>query len=325
MASNAMQVLYSTIDMVIVGEYVGTFGLSAVSQASQIVNFATMVCLGFSNGGQVLVSQALGARKRKEVNEIIGTLFGFVLALSVVLTSILLIARAPILYLMNIPDESYGMTMEYLVICSAGLIFTAGYNMVSAVLRGMGDSKRPFLFIGIASVINLVLDLLFTGLFGWGVAGAAFATIIGQAVSFLFSIWYLYKKRTAFGFDFKKESFKPNRRYVGMIAGLGGLYYVMDYTNGVWSNNGFGDRGWLAIALVIFATWKPHIGIFGSYLFGGLYVLYNYIPVSMQMIPLLQMLPYVVTILVLVVVSIRKKRENQPPASLGLPYFREER
>lgn len=111
----------------------------------------------------------------------------------------------------------------------------------------------------------------------------------------------------------------------GMIAGLGGLYYVMDYTNGVWSNNGFGDRGWLAIALVIFATWKPNIGILGSYLFGGLYVLYNYIPVSMQMIPLLQMLPYIVTILVLVVASIRKKRENQPPQSLGLPYFREER
>ncbi len=111
----------------------------------------------------------------------------------------------------------------------------------------------------------------------------------------------------------------------GMIAGLGGLYYVMDYTNGVWSNNGFGDRGWLAIALVIFATWKPHIGIFGSYLFGGLFVLYNYIPVPMQMIPLLQMLPYVVTIVVLIVTSIRQKRENHPPASLGLPYFREDR
>ncbi len=111
----------------------------------------------------------------------------------------------------------------------------------------------------------------------------------------------------------------------GMIAGLGGLYYVMDYTNGVWSNNGFGDRGWLAIALVIFAMWKPSVGIFGAYLFGGLFVLYNYIPVSMQMQPLLQMLPYVVTILVLIIVSIRKKRENQPPQSLGLPYFREER
>ena len=111
----------------------------------------------------------------------------------------------------------------------------------------------------------------------------------------------------------------------GMIAGLGGLYYVMDYTNGVWSNNGFGDRGWLAIALVIFATWKPAVGIFGSYLFGGLFVLYNYIPVSMQMQPLLQMLPYVVTILVLIFVSVRNKKENQPPQSLGLPYFREER
>ncbi|MBE6584993.1 MAG: MATE family efflux transporter [Ruminococcaceae bacterium] len=221
MASNAMQVLYSTIDMIIVGAYVGTFGLSAVSQASQIVNFATMVCLGFSNGGQVLISQALGAKKRKETNDIIGTLFSFVIALSLALTAILLLFRTPILWAMKIPSESYAMTMEYLVICSAGLIFTAGYNMVSAVLRGMGDAKRPFLFIGIASAVNLVLDLLFTGLLGWGVMGAALATIIGQAVSFLFSLYYLYKKREAFGFDFQKESFKPNRRYVGMIAGLG--------------------------------------------------------------------------------------------------------
>ncbi|MBQ3013208.1 MAG: ABC transporter permease [Clostridia bacterium] len=111
----------------------------------------------------------------------------------------------------------------------------------------------------------------------------------------------------------------------GMIAGLGGLYYVMDYTNGVWSNNGFGDRGWLAIALVIFATWKPSVGIVGSYLFGALYVLYNYISVSMPMMPIIQMLPYVVTIIVLIITSMRNKKENQPPASLGLSYFREER
>lgn len=111
----------------------------------------------------------------------------------------------------------------------------------------------------------------------------------------------------------------------GMIAGLGGLYYVMDYTNGVWSNNGFGDRGWLAIALVIFATWKPVMGIVGSYLFGALYVLYNYISVSMPMMPIIQMLPYVVTIIVLVITSMKNQKENQPPASLGLSYFREER
>ncbi len=111
----------------------------------------------------------------------------------------------------------------------------------------------------------------------------------------------------------------------GMIAGLGGLYYIMDYSNGIWSNNGFGDRGWLAIAIVIFATWKPTMAIFGSYLFGALYILFNYINVPMQYLPIIQMLPYVVTILVLILVSIRKKRENQPPQSLGLSYFREER
>lgn len=111
-----------------------------------------------------------------------------------------------------------------------------------------------------------------------------------------------------------------------VIAGLGGLYYVMDYANGVWSNDAFGDRGWLAIALVIFAVWKPHVSILGSVLFGGLFIVYNYIPnlaVSTQEI--FKMLPYIVTIFVLVIVSMRKKRENQPPAHLGLSYFREER
>ena len=221
MASNALQVLYSTIDMVIVGEYVGTPGLSAVSQSSQIMNFATMVSLGFSNAGQVLISQALGAGKKKEMNGIIGTLFGLIMILAVILTAIILIGRNWILDVMNMPTESRDFAMDYLVICGAGLIFTAGYNMVAAVLRGMGDSKRPFLFIGIASLINLVLDILFTGILKWKVAGAAWATIIGQAVSFLFSLFYLYRKRESFGFDFKKEHFKIDRHYTGMILKLG--------------------------------------------------------------------------------------------------------
>lgn len=112
----------------------------------------------------------------------------------------------------------------------------------------------------------------------------------------------------------------------GMIAGLGGLYYVMDYQMGTWANDGaLGARGWLAIALVIFALWKPNVCIFGSILFGGLYILYNYVGVARNIEPLFNMLPYAVTILVLIFTSVRKKREHQPPASLGLPYFREER
>jgi len=221
MASNALQVLYSTIDMIIVGHYVGTPGLSAVSQSSLILNFVTMICLGFSNAGQVLISQAIGAKKRKEMNNIIGTLFSLIMIMSLVLSGIILVSRIWIMDVMNIPDESYEMALDYLIICGAGLIFTAGYNMVSAVLRGMGDSKRPFLFIAIASAVNLVLDLLFTGILGWGVAGAAWATIIGQAVSFLFSLFYLYRNKEAFGFDFKKDSFIINGHYTKMIFSLG--------------------------------------------------------------------------------------------------------
>ncbi|MBQ9517111.1 MAG: ABC transporter permease [Eubacterium sp.] len=111
-----------------------------------------------------------------------------------------------------------------------------------------------------------------------------------------------------------------------VIAGFGGLYYVMDYANGVWSNDGFGDRGWLAIALVIFAIWRPNLGIFASILFGGLYIVYLFVPgTTLRQLELFKMLPYIVTIIVLVAVSARKKKENQPPAALGLSYFREDR
>lgn len=112
----------------------------------------------------------------------------------------------------------------------------------------------------------------------------------------------------------------------GMVAGLGGLYFVMDYTAGAWTNNGFGDRGWLAIAIVIFALWKPKSAILSSFLFGGLYIICVYIPgLSSSAKEIIKMLPYVVTIIVLIIISARKKKEHQPPQSLGLTYFREER
>lgn len=123
------------------------------------------------------------------------------------------------------------------------------------------------------------------------------------------------------------SAYKYGATIIGsIIAGLGGLYYVMDYADGVWSNDGFGDRGWLAIALVIFAVWRPNLGILGSFLFGGLLIIHNYIPnLTLSAQELFKMAPYVVTIIVLIVISMRQKRENLPPASLGLSYFREER
>ena len=112
----------------------------------------------------------------------------------------------------------------------------------------------------------------------------------------------------------------------GAIAGLGGLYFVMEYSGGTWTNNGFGDRGWLAVALVIFARWRPLNAIWGSLLFGALYILYLYIPgLGRSTQEIFKMLPYVVTIIVLILISLRKKKEDQPPESLGLHYFREDR
>lgn len=112
----------------------------------------------------------------------------------------------------------------------------------------------------------------------------------------------------------------------GVIAGLGGLYFILDYTGGSWTNGGFGDRGWLAIALVIFALWRPNISILGSFVFGGLYIAYSYISgLSRSAVAIFNMLPYLVTIVVLILTSVRNKKENQPPASLGLAYFREDR
>ncbi len=165
-----------------------------------------------------------------------------------------------------------------------------------------------------------------------------FLTYVGIALAIYFS-WLISKTRI--GLNLRAVGESPSTadtagvnvtryKYVftilgGAISGIGGLYFVMEYLGGTWQNNGFGDRGWLAIALVIFALWKPARSIWGSFLFGGLYILFAYLPIGDASQEIFKMLPYVVTIVVLVITSLRKKREQQPPASLGLPYFREER
>lgn len=177
------------------------------------------------------------------------------------------------------------------------------------------------------------------GLFGKTFLSFGFLAYLAVAISLIAS-WYL--NRTRAGLNLRAVGENPATadaaginvtlyKYLatcigGAVAGLGGLYFVMDYTAGAWTNNGFGDRGWLAIAIVIFAIWKPKSAILSSFLFGGLYIICVYIPgLSSSAKELIKMLPYVVTIVVLVIISVRKKREHQPPAHLGLPYFREER
>ena len=181
----------------------------------------------------------------------------------------------------------------------------------------------------VLSEIPVIGELLFS--YGW-------MTYFCIALTFILS-WFLFKTRVGLNLRSIGESAATadaagvdvaRYKYVatiagGMLAGLGGLYFVMEYTGGTWVNNGFGDRGWLAVALVIFARWRPLNAIWGAFLFGGLYILYLYLPLTRAMQEIFKALPYVVTIVVLVITSLRKKREDQPPAGLGLPYFRESR
>ena len=220
--------------------------------------------------------------------------------------------------------------------------FGVGFgNFFGGSLVKLSGADMPFLALSATSNCFKktlpIADKL--GIFGDLVLGYSFLVYLAIAIALIASFTI---KKTRTGLHLRAVGENPStadsaginvNRYkylatcIGcMVAGLGGLYYVMDYASGIWANNAFGDRGWLAIALVIFVLWKPNVGILGAVLFGACYIVAFVIPdITSTQRELIKMLPYVVTIVVLIVISIRKKREHQPPASLGLPYFREER
>ena len=219
--ANALQAVYNLVDMVVVGQVIGGTGMSAVSIGGDILHLLTFFAMGFSAAGQVLISQYVGAKRMDSVRRLIGTMFTFLLGVSLAIAVICFVLRYPILNVLNTPPESYDYTMDYMVTCIVGLVFIYGYNIVSAILRGMGDSRRPFMFIAVAAVLNTVLDILFVGVFHMEVFGAALATVIGQAVSFIVSIVYLYRRKEEFGFDFRPESFKIDRQLIVPLMQLG--------------------------------------------------------------------------------------------------------
>ncbi len=221
MLSNALQVFYSMADMFVVGRYVGSHGLAAVSIASQATMFPTMIALGITTGGQVYVSQLIGAGKRDKLNAAIGTLFSMVLLTALLVTVLGICFSGHFLRLLATPKEAFQEAYSYLFICSAGMFFIFGYNMIAAVLRGMGDAKHPFWFIVIASLINVVLDLVFIAGLGMGTGGAGLATVLSQGISFVISVIFLFRRRADFGFDFKLRSWKMDRAIAGVLMQLG--------------------------------------------------------------------------------------------------------
>lgn len=219
--SNALQAVYNLVDMIVVGNFIGKAGLSAVSIGGDILHLLTFVAMGFSSAGQVIIARAVGAGRYEEVRKTIGTMFSFLLSVSLVIAAVCYGLRFSVLQWLNTPAASEKYTMDYMVTCVCGLIFIYGYNIVSAILRGMGDSKRPFVFIAVAAVLNTVLDILFVRYLGLAVFGAALATVIGQGVSFLAAVAYLYRHREAFGFDFRLASFRIRKDALLRLLSLG--------------------------------------------------------------------------------------------------------
>ncbi len=208
LGANVLQSVYSVVDMIIVGQFVGAIGLSGVSVGSQISALFTSAGIGLAMGGQVLLAQYKGAGDENAQKECIGTLLTFMFLLALGLTIPCLIFAKPLLGLLNTPTESMKDAFWYFIISSLGVVFIFGYNSICSIMRSLGDSRRPMYFVAISTVSNIVLDLVFVGALEWGAGGAAAATILSQGLSFLIAFLYLYLHRKSFVFDFKLRSFR---------------------------------------------------------------------------------------------------------------------
>lgn len=220
--SNLLQVVYNMVDMIVVGNVLGKVGISAVSVGGDVSHLLTFISMGFANAGQVLIARYIGAGERSKIGRFVGTMCGFLLACSLVLTALGLVFQDTLLNLMNTPAESYDGAVSYSTVCMTGLVFIYGYNVVSAILRGMGDSKHPFVFISIAAVLNLILDVIFVVGFELGAGGAALATVISQAVSFISCAIFLAKNKKQFELNIKLNHFiKWDKTMLSELVKLG--------------------------------------------------------------------------------------------------------
>ncbi len=205
--SNLLQVVYNMVDMIIVGNRLGKTGISAVSVGGDVTAMLTFVAMGFASAGQVLIARLIGFGKREQIGKFVGTMCGFLLTSALVISVVGFLLRHDMLRLMNTPAEAYEGALSYSIICMIGLVFIYGYNMTSAILRGMGDSKHPFVFIGIAAIVNLILDVILVICLDFGVSGAAIATVVSQAVSFIACIVFLGKNKEQFSLDINVRDF----------------------------------------------------------------------------------------------------------------------
>ena len=204
--ANLLQTLYGIVDLYIIGRFARTADVSAVSVSGTIISTFLMFLIGLSVGATVVIGQRFGSGDRASLGGIFSTAFTLSLIAGVGLMVVVAAFTVPALHWINTPDEAMEGAISYMLICSVGYIFQAVYNMLAGILRGMGDSRSPLLFVGVSTVFNIIGDVILIGLFGLGAAGAAIATVLAQLLCMLFGIFYVKKK--GFPFDFRIKSFR---------------------------------------------------------------------------------------------------------------------
>ncbi|MBR5123196.1 MAG: MATE family efflux transporter, partial [Anaerotignum sp.] len=202
-----LQAMYGAVDLLIVGRFGTHAGISAVSTGSSILNMITFVTSALAMGVTILIGRYLGARQNEKIGKLIGNAIAFFFAVAVVLSIVLVVFARPIAVLMKAPQEAVDLTVQYLRICGGGLVFVVFYNLLSCIFRGLGNSRLPLIFVAIACVVNIILDLIFIAVMGMNVAGAALATISAQAISVVMSIFVIRRENLPFVFAVKDIHF----------------------------------------------------------------------------------------------------------------------
>lgn len=214
-----LQTLYGMADLLIIGQYGGVADTTAVSVGSQVMHMLTVMIVGLAMGATVNIGQAIGGRDNRRAALFTGNTVTLFMGLSSVLTLLLLVLRSAIVSAVSTPADAAAGTVDYLTICFIGIPFITAYNIISAVFRGMGDSKSPMYFIAVACAANIALDYLFIGAFGMGPAGAALGTVLSQAISVIISLIVI--KRRSTGFALTKADIRPNKQIIGKILKIG--------------------------------------------------------------------------------------------------------
>ncbi len=219
--TSLVQQLYSMVDVAVIGQYVGNVGTVGVGVGGEMADLVAPVAMGFASAGQIFISQLVGARDEDRIKKTVGTLITFMMGLSVILMLAAFLLCTPVLRLLQCPGEAWGQARNYMLITALGYPFIFGYNAVVGVLQGMGESKKPLMFILVAATINIVLDIFLVAVIPLGAAGTAIATVASQAGSFLATFYFMWKRKEQFDFEPKLSYFKVDRELLKVIVKVG--------------------------------------------------------------------------------------------------------